>query len=48
MTRIRRPIFVMMFAGAMIFGVALAASTMISGSEPPIETNVSKLPSTVQ
>ena len=46
--RIKRPIFVMMFAGVMIFGVALAASTMMGGSEPPIKTNVSTLPATVQ
>lgn len=46
--RIKRPIFVMMFAGVMIFGVALAASTMIGGSEPPIKTNVSTRPSAVQ
>ena len=48
MTIIRRPIFVMIFAATVIFGVALAASTMISGGSEPIETNVSTLPSAVQ
>jgi hypothetical protein len=47
-TIIRRPVFVMIFAAMMIFGAALAASTMIGGSEPPIETNVPTLPSAVQ
>ena len=39
MTRIKRPVFVMMFAAVMIFGAALLLSSMVKGSEPPIETN---------
>ena len=34
MTRIKRPIFVMMFAAVMIFGAALRLSTMIKSNEP--------------
>ena len=40
MTRISRPIFVMVFAGAMIFAAALLLSTVINSAERPIETNV--------
>jgi hypothetical protein len=40
MIRIKRPIFVMMFAAVVIFGTALLFSTMINGNEPPIETRV--------
>jgi hypothetical protein len=48
MIRIKRPIFVMMFAAVMIFGAALLLSTMIDSSERPIETNVSTLSSKAQ
>jgi hypothetical protein len=40
MIHITRPIIVMMFAAAMIFGAALLLSTMINSHEQPIETNV--------
>jgi hypothetical protein len=40
MIRITRPIVVMMFAAALIFGAALLLSTMINSNERPIETNV--------
>jgi hypothetical protein len=48
MKLVKRPIFVLMFVAIMIFGTALVLSTMVKGSEPPIETDVSTLSSTVQ
>jgi hypothetical protein len=48
MKLVKRPIFVMMFAATMIFGAALLLSTMVKGSEPPVETSVSTSASTVQ
>ena len=46
--RIKRPAFVMMFAAMIIFGVALAASSIINSNERPIVTGASTLPSKAQ
>jgi hypothetical protein len=41
MTRIGKPIFVMMFVAGLIFAAALLLSTIINSAEPPpIENNV--------
>ena len=40
MTRISRPIVVMAFAGAMIFGAALLLSSVINSAERPIVSTV--------
>ena len=40
MTHISRPIVVIAFAGAMIFGAALLLSSVINSAERPIESNV--------
>ena len=40
MTRIGKPIFVMIFVAGLIFAAALLLSTVINSAEPPpIETN---------
>jgi hypothetical protein len=39
MTRISRPIFVMVLAACVIFAAALLLSTMINSAERPIQAN---------